>query len=67
MVTGGSMSPPTALWAFADALLALEELGHEDVAANVRERWHDVPDLLHAGGHPEDLQTTGRAEASSVG
>ncbi len=66
-MTALPLSPSTAAWAFTDALLALEELGHADVAETVRRRWNDVPDLLHAGGHPEDLQTTGRAEASSVG
>ena len=32
----------TANYAFADALLALEEIGHKDIADRLRERWADV-------------------------
>jgi hypothetical protein len=32
----------TPAWAFTDALLALQELGHQDVADRLRARWPEV-------------------------
>ena len=33
----------TAEFAFADALLALEEIGRKDIADRLRKRWPEVP------------------------
>lgn len=39
----GSVSNCGSPWAFADALLALDELGHADVVDRLVRRWRDVP------------------------
>ncbi len=48
----------TAYWAFQDALIALEELDHADVAVTLRRRWFDVSAMT--------MQTTREASFASA-
>lgn len=40
---GNQSSRPVSLYAYQDAVWALEELGHHDLAHELRHRWQDVP------------------------
>ncbi len=61
----------TAVWAFQDAMLALDELGHQDVSVKLQTRWKEITngrrERERRGRNPEDTQTPKGKGSFSVG